>query len=641
VAVQTLSDADILDHSRRAVSRPGWGWLPVLSVVSATGLFILALADNSGRTRAPWADVLFWLGLLVAFVPVALRTLSCQASRQESIALLLVLAITLHLQRVLQYPLGFAYNDELQSVRTAVDIAGSRHLFQPNPALPVGPTFPGLQILTSALSSVSHLQLFPAAIVVLGVIRLVLTLALFLLYEKVGGSTHLAAIAVLLYTGEPGFILGGGQFAYSSAGIPLALFVLYAIVSGTFPGDPLRHRESIRLVAVLGLGALTVTHHLTSYFLAGFLLLWFILMLCSRLTDSQARLDRVVLGMFVYLSVVMAALWLLLDSGNVVIRYLVSPAVETAQQLIRVLLGGGSARPLFQSTGPLQEVPPWERLVGLVSSGLVLIGQPLGLYQIWKQYRTNAFVLAMAAASLLYPLSLIVRFTPVGASIASRATEYSFFPLAFVLALAAMAAMSYVLRLGLGSASFLQQAWGVPAVMSSVASILFIGGIVIAAGQTWWHTPGPYIPSAGPRSVSSEGIYAATWAHSNLEPGHRIAGDLVNRLLMASYGGQWIVPAPTGSGDGRVDSLFFAPRLEATEEAILRQMRIRYVVIDNRFGTSLPASGYYFDGAEPDAYRHSTPINRQLLMKWDEAQGVSRLFDSGNIVIYDTGVPDG
>jgi hypothetical protein len=110
---------------------------------------------------------------------------------------------------------------------------------------------------------------------------------------------------------------------------------------------------------------------------------------------------------------------------------------------------------------------------------------------------------------------------------------------------------------------------------------------------------------------------------------------------MASYGGQWIVPDPTGPGDASLDSVFFSPRLGPAQAAILHQWRIRYLVIDLRFSTSLPATGFYFDGAEPGAYRHRSPIDPQGLTKFDGADGVSRLFDSGDIIIYDTGVFDG
>ncbi len=77
----------------------GWGWLPVLSLTSAVGVFLLALAYNGGRDAAQWADALFWFGLLVLFLPIAGRLLSLGASRRERIALLVVLGMALYLAK--------------------------------------------------------------------------------------------------------------------------------------------------------------------------------------------------------------------------------------------------------------------------------------------------------------------------------------------------------------------------------------------------------------------------------------------------------------------------------------------------------------------------------------------------------------
>jgi hypothetical protein len=650
MAVIEKYELDSLARAPSKQSQSDWGWLPQLTLANAVGLLILSLADIGGRASAQWADLLFWIGLLVAFAPVAVRILSGKASRRESIALLLVLTVMLYLQRILQYPLGFAYNDEFQSMRTAQDIASSEHLFHPNPLLPVGPAYPGLQIVTNALSELSHLPFFLVAGITICLIRLMFTLALFLVYEKVGGSTYLAAIATLLYSGEPNYPITGGQFAYSSVGIPLAMFALYAILNSVIPSADLRgRRKSLILMAVFGLGALTVTHHVTSYFLLAFLLLWLILallpnrlmLLSGRDPRGDARIDRVALGMFALIGLAMAALWLVFVGGDAVVSYLLPPAIETVQQLIQALTGSGYLRPLFQSVNPLQVVPPWERLIGLASAGLILIGQAIGFYQIWRQRRTDAFTLAMVVGSLLYPISLVVRFTSVGASIASRATEYSFFPLAFILAIGAMAAIDWLRWFASSRASLSRQIRGIPVIMASFASIIFLSAVVVAAGQTWWHTPGPYIPSAGPRSVSPENIDAATWARTNLGTSQRFTGDLNSLLFMASYGRQWITPNPTGPVDPGINAILFSPRLGPSEAVAIRRLRIRYLVIDQRFSSGLPAAGFYFDGDEPNAYRYTKPLNPQLLTKYDGVKGINRLFDNGDIVIYDLGAFDG
>ena len=88
-----------------------WGWLPVLSCTSAIGLFLVALAYNAGRFAEQWAEPLFWFGLVVIFLPIAVRLFSQQPTRRERITLLIIMAISLYFVKFLQYPLYFAYYD--------------------------------------------------------------------------------------------------------------------------------------------------------------------------------------------------------------------------------------------------------------------------------------------------------------------------------------------------------------------------------------------------------------------------------------------------------------------------------------------------------------------------------------------------
>jgi len=90
----------------------GLGWLPALSLMCAIGVFLVTLAYEAGRLTFPWADSLFWVGLLVLFLPVAWRILSSVPARQERILFLVMLGSALYFVKVLQYPLYFVSYDE-------------------------------------------------------------------------------------------------------------------------------------------------------------------------------------------------------------------------------------------------------------------------------------------------------------------------------------------------------------------------------------------------------------------------------------------------------------------------------------------------------------------------------------------------
>src|SRR5438552_4512474 len=178
---------------------------------------------------AAWAHPLFWTGLLLMFIPTAARVVSAKPTRQERIGLLTILGIGLYLVKFLQSPVAFILMDESAHWRTLTNILGSGHLFGHNALLPVSPFYPGLEGVTSALASVSGLSPFAAARLLIGVARVIIVVALYLLYERVSGSARVAGIATLLYMGNPGFLFFDTQFAYESLALPLASLVLFAL----------------------------------------------------------------------------------------------------------------------------------------------------------------------------------------------------------------------------------------------------------------------------------------------------------------------------------------------------------------------------------------------------------------------------
>ena len=85
-----------------------------------------------------------------------------------------------------------------------------------------------------------------------------------------------------------------------------------------------------------------------------------------------------------------------------------------------------------------------------------------------------------------------------------------------------------------------------------------------------------------------------------------------------------------------------AQTLGRGELDIMRRAAIRYVVVDLRLARDLPVYGVLFEASEPDAWRHTTPIPLAALQKFDGLRGVTRIYDSGDIIIYDVrGLVDG
>ncbi|MFL5691261.1 MAG: hypothetical protein ACJ795_05595, partial [Ktedonobacteraceae bacterium] len=83
------------------------GWLPKLVMANMVGLFSVAYAYTTARRGATGADIFFWLGLLIIFVPAIVRLISPATPRFERISLLCVVGISFYLVRVMYSPLNF------------------------------------------------------------------------------------------------------------------------------------------------------------------------------------------------------------------------------------------------------------------------------------------------------------------------------------------------------------------------------------------------------------------------------------------------------------------------------------------------------------------------------------------------------
>jgi hypothetical protein len=84
-----------------------------------------------------------------------------------------------------------------------------------------------------------------------------------------------------------------------------------------------------------------------------------------------------------------------------------------------------------------------------------------------------------------------------------------------------------------------------------------------------------------------------------------------------------------------VTPIFLSTSLSDYDTSILRQVRIRYVVVDLRLSQALPALGFYFEEGEPGSFQYTAPIPREALTKFGAIRQINRVFDSGDIVIYD------
>ncbi len=592
------------------------GLLPILMLTSTSGLLIVSFAYYI----SPYGDLafefFFFLGLLLIFVPNVVRLTSPATSRLERICLLCVVGICFYLVQLMISPLRVSSFDEFLHWRTAADIARTGHLFSENSMLPVSPYYPGLEIVTNAVSTTSGLSTFHAGIVVISAARLLMTLSLFMFYEQITKSSRMAGIATIIYMTNPHFLLFDAYFNYETLALPLATFMLYILARYQTTNEDYRWAIFIAWIVLL---AVTITHHMTDYVFDGLLIVWAMISLFQASSPNMRRY-LVTIALF---GVLLSLAYAFLLKGNPVWGYLSEYFGAAFNQLGHIIAGTNIPRPLF--VGPAgQSAPIWDRLLILASVALVAFGLPFGLLSLWQQHRHNALAVMLGIASLAYPISQVFRFTNFGSDISDRAAAFLFLPVAYVLTI--FITHFWPTR---------KLSWRATSLITCAMSVVCVGGVLLEAGPVLSNLPGPYVVVADQRSIEPEGIQAASWALTYLGPNNRVATDRINQILMSTYGDQRIVTSQEDKVE--VSPVFFSSHFGPAEVAILRQARVRYLVVDLRLSTALPLEGYYFESDESDAYRLISPISSDALTKFSAIPQINRVFDSGDIVIYDVG----
>jgi len=167
--------------------------------------------------------------------------------------------------------------------------------------------------------------------------------------------------------------------------------------------------------------------------------------------------------------------------------------------------------------------------------------------------------------------------------------------------------------------------WARPAPLgAAMATLLMVGARAGGWPPYWEQVPGRYLVAGFERSVDGQSVTAARWTRTALGARSRIAADTNGINLVSTYGRHEAVGAP----------LYEDPAWSLSDQQLLQSRAIDYLWVDLRMAQQLPAAGAYYPG-DPDAGHHVDPLPLAGLLKFTDVPGVSRVYDSGDIQIYD------
>lgn len=598
---------------------PGLGRLPEVILFGSLGLFLVALAFVSSLAGTAWAELFYWLGLALMILPVAYRLFAKTVSRQERIGLLVFLGLGLYLVKVMHSPAMFTFSDELLHFRNADNILRSGTLFAENTILPVSSNYPGLESITIALATLSGLSLFASGVVIIGVARLIMILALYLFFEQVGRSGRVAGLAVLLYTTNSNFVYWIAQYSYESLALSLGVLVLYTLAKWSRTKDRYLKR-SLAIAMIILISTVIITHHVTSYAVLVFLIAFSIV---SSLLQYFLKSKQPNSWGLALVAGVLTLSWLVLVASST--QYYLYQIFKSAfASVVQLFTGEDTGRALFTSTTGVV-APLWERMVGIGSVLLTMFGILLGIFALWRRKRFNPFPIVLAGAALFYFVMLGLRFTGAGWEISNRASEFLFVGISFLLAFG-----FFTLRLAFPKLRSLLL------VFMSFTVVLFFGG-VIAGWSPALRLTKPLLVSVNNTIIPSQGLEAADWMLAMSGPDNNVIAPTSNALLMLAYGRQQAV---TGN-------IYAVRELLTTQHSLVWQtdtlqwLEVRYIVIDHRKISWDGMQGSYFNPRPTLPLTGNEFYPPEIFTMFDEQTNLPRIYDSGDVVIYDVGGPSG
>jgi hypothetical protein len=503
-----------------------------------------------------------------------------------------------YLVKYLYSPSFFGFPDEFLHVRTLTSLLASHHLFGVNYALPVSPGYPGLEIVTSGLMDLTGLGVFPAGLIVAGLAHLIFTTALYSLFRLVGGTSRIGLAAVTIYATNPHYQVFDAIFGYQTLALAFFALALLALYKATRPGTTRRRAITAWVLAGVFTAATAVTHHITSYVLIGTAVL-----IAAAGAIAGGRKHLAAPACFAAGALALVVLWTWRFTPGTV-SYL-SPAVSQLADGVRSALTGHTA----QTAGAAALPPPAADKVASYAVALLIMAViPLGWRQVWRTQRDNAWALALAAgAAAYYPCVALPFVTADGSELAGRVLTFVYVPVGYTLAVALTARPLIAWRRSCAAAA---------------AVILVAGGISMGWPPWWERLPGSYVVDGYESGITGESVAAANWAAVALPPGQRIAADYINNLLFGTIGNQNPVNG--------VSVLYCSAEWSLVDTVVARQQAINYLVVDLRTSRYRAPDGTIFQ----ETNGCPSPLPRADLAKFDAVPGMTRVYDSGNIIVY-------
>lgn len=611
--------------STPGTSRGRWAvWVGLLIGVAAVCLSY-SVAGRATQSGEQAKFVLLWIGILAFAWPAAKRLANPRATESERMAIVTAAGLFTYLPKLLRSPDVAVFYDEIAH-RTQVErLLEDGSLFQPNPAVRVIPSYPGLHTLTGALQELSGLSTWHAGILLIAVLHVVSAIGVYTLVRRVTASVVVAGLAGLIWCIAPGAMFFNAQFSYQS--LAIVLYVWTAVCVAEAQSAHGRSRWSWTAIAAVLATAIVVTHHLTSYALVGLLLAFTIAALLGRRLDPPGSWQpaAALLGV----ALVVNAVWMWIRGGQravTSIRDYLMPYPEGGfDQIWGAITGTGERRTFFVRSG----LPAWEQAAALIAPLAAIALGILGIRLLLRMSRRpSSAAWGLVGFSALYVAALPFVLTQSGAQGAHRSFPFTYLGVSLVVA-AGLASLIGSASQRTGRARALRQT----GILALIAVILV--GNTAANVNEFDRFPGPWEAGADSRSHTAELDRAATWLRS-FDSEDRLVADLYTGTTLGIEGTTRAACAVAAAcpGDLAIWRFYDGQPIRERDIEVLRRDGYRFLAVDRRMATTTPRSGFWFNRGEEGAFERE-PYEAAALARLEGFPWLRKVYASTNYDLYE------
>jgi hypothetical protein len=627
-------------HAARSREPKSWLFLGVAVAEIAGAAAVLKSALISQTTVTDEAEFIwFWLGMIVAELPLIAMLARRATSAAARSALLIVLGFVSYLPKLLRDPGTPVYHDEYVHWRAAYDVIASGRLFEPTAIIPIIARYPGLHAATAAIAEITGLSLWQAATTLLLLCHVATLLGIATLARSMGLDSRAAALVAVIYGFNASYLYFDTQYAYESMAISIIAWSLACFAQAVRARPGPRRRAWCFLTALLTLGCVT-THHLSTVELAVVMMIVSAALSLPRAARADGWRGTVATawGLTAFATAAICGWIFFVAPGTV--AYL-SPYLGTGfSQLLRMAAGSGSGRQLFSAS-----LSPWWEHIAAFAVTLVALGAAVvGVLRLRRWLREGrlpsgdmrGLMFAYAVIGMVYFPSTAFIFSPAGAEGARRSWAISWIGLAILTGPAAAwltdwaarrrrAVSRNVIRIG----------------VAAVAVVSLVGGTAAGLDPSYRFN-GPFLFGSDARSDTAELNAMTTWFRERFGAANRVITDRFTGLLLASYGLQ--DPGEPSGGFPAWDLYIYPPGKKLGPPGLIANLTIShytYLIVDKRMATDVPRIGIYFEGNEPDnlVRPNGQPIFNGRLSKFGKVFWMSKVFESDNYVVYAMDLP--